>query len=83
MDLMLQRTAGADCGFWRLFAVGLISALACVHAMVFSAAARADVTGPQIVSFLNSQRAAHGIPAGIVEDDGLSQGCRSHNHYGP
>ncbi|MCW2996080.1 MAG: hypothetical protein JWQ18_3575, partial [Conexibacter sp.] len=44
--------------------------------------AGADVGGPAIVSFLNAQRAANGIPAGIVEDASLSAGCAAHDHYG-
>ena len=44
--------------------------------------ARADVSGPDIVSFLNAQRAANGIPAGIAEDPTLSGGCFAHNNYG-
>jgi len=46
------------------------------------APARADVSGPEIVGFLNAQRAAHGIPAGIAEDPVLSDGCAKHNRYG-
>ena len=44
--------------------------------------AAADVSGPEIVGFVNAQRAAHGIPAGIVEDPALSGGCAKHNAYG-
>jgi hypothetical protein len=44
--------------------------------------ASADVSGPDIVSFLNAQRAANGIPAGIVEDPTLSAGCAAHDNYG-
>lgn len=47
-----------------------------------AAPARADVSGPDIVSFLNAQRAANGIPAGIVEDPALSDGCAKHDNYG-
>jgi hypothetical protein len=49
---------------------------------VAAAPAAADVSGPDIVSYVNAQRAAHGIPADIVEDPGLSDGCAKHNHYG-
>lgn len=45
------------------------------------AGAHADVSGPAIVGFLNAQRAAHGIPAGIIEDPALSDGCAKHNRY--
>ena len=44
--------------------------------------ASADVSGPDIVSFMNAQRAANGIPAGITEDPARSDGCRKHNLYG-
>lgn|GEM_PF-3264415 len=44
--------------------------------------ASADVGGPAIVSFLNAQRAANGIPAGIAEDPSLSSGCAAHDDYG-
>jgi hypothetical protein len=37
--------------------------------------AAADVTGADIVGFLNAQRAANGLPAAIVEDPALSAGC--------
>ena len=57
---------------------------ACVTtcALVAPAVAGADVSGPDIVSFLNAQRAANGIPAGIVEDPALSLGCFKHDNYG-
>ena len=51
-------------------------------AAVAAGPASADVSGPDIVSFLNQQRAAHGVPAGIVEDAALSDGCAKHNNYG-
>ncbi len=38
-------------------------------------------TAQQAIAFLNEQRAAHGIPAGIVEDPTRSEGCRLHNRY--
>ena len=46
-----------------------------------STSAAADVSGPSIVSFLNAQRGAQQIPAGIVEDPKLSDGCAKHNNY--
>src|ERR1700710_1599501 len=46
------------------------------------ARAGADVGGPDIVAFVNAQRAAQGIPAGIVEDPALSAACAAHNAYG-
>lgn len=61
---------------------------ACVCAAILGASllgcvssARADVSGPEIVGFVNSLRAANGIPAGIVEDPALSDGCAQHDHY--
>lgn len=44
--------------------------------------ARADVGGPAIVGHLNAQRAAQGVPAGIVESPALSAACAKHNAYG-
>lgn len=55
--------------------------LTLVILVVLAPAAAADVSGPEIVGFLNAQRDAHGIPAGIAEDAGLSDGCAKHNHY--
>lgn len=46
-----------------------------------AAATAADVSGSDIVGFLNTQRAAQGLPAGIVEDPALSDGCAKHNAY--
>src|SRR4051794_15352099 len=60
----------------RVLAVAVVSFLALV------APASADVTGPQIVGFLNAQRAEHGLPAGIAEDPALSEGCAKHDRYG-
>lgn len=56
--------------------------LATLALLLTPAVAAADVSGPEIVSFLNAQRAANGIPAGIVEDPALSDGCAKHNAYG-
>ena len=46
-----------------------------------AAAARADVSGPDIVSYVNAQRAANGVPAAIVHDATLSDGCAKHAAY--
>lgn len=35
----------------------------------------------EIVSWINAQRAAHGIPAGIVENPAISDACAKHNAY--
>jgi len=60
----------------------LSCALSAAAVLCAAAAAGADVSGPAIVGFLNAQRAAHNLPAGIVEDPELSQGCARHNVYG-
>jgi hypothetical protein len=63
----------------------LLAALAMAVAAAVPATAReraADVTGPQIVSYLNAQRAANGIPAGVAEDPSRSAGCADHDRYG-
>jgi hypothetical protein len=38
-------------------------------------------TAQQAIDYLNAQRAANGIPAGIVENPEWSQGCAQHNAY--
>jgi hypothetical protein len=38
-------------------------------------------TASQAIALLNQQRAANGIPATIVEDPNLSEGCREYDHY--
>jgi hypothetical protein len=55
--------------------------LALVVFALIAAPAAADVSGPDIVSFLNAQREANGIPAGITEDPALTDGCVKHNAY--
>jgi hypothetical protein len=61
----------------------LVALLAVVAgAVVAPSAASADVGGPDIVSFLNAQRAANGIPAGITEDAAQSSACAAHDNYG-
>lgn len=61
----------------------LLPALLLVATLAASptAASATDVSGSQIVGFLNAQRAAHGFPADLVEDPSLSDGCARHNHY--
>src|SRR5689334_21834523 len=53
-----------------------------LSALAFPAAAAADVSGPDIVGFVNVMRAANGIPASIAEDPTLSDGCAKHDNYG-
>jgi hypothetical protein len=60
----------------------VVSALATVAVLAVPTTAGADVGGPDIVSFVNAQRAANGIPAGITADPVLSIGCAKHNAYG-
>ena len=60
--------------------LALLGALVC--AAVAASPATADVAGPDIVAFLNAQRAAQGVPAGIAEDSALTAGCAQHNAYG-
>lgn len=40
-----------------------------------------SATPAQAIAHLNAQRAANGIPAGIVENPAWSEGCRLHNNY--
>ena len=62
--------------------VRLTLCLAVALSGVLCAPALADVTGPEIIGFMNAKRAAHGIPAGITENPDWSRGCHLHNHYG-
>jgi hypothetical protein len=54
----------------------LFALLAAVPADAAAAASPADQ-----IAALNAQRAAHGIPAGIVEIPAWSEGCRRHMEY--
>ncbi len=56
----------------------LATALAVVALATGSARA---ATAAQTVALLNTQRAANGLPAGIVEDPTLSSDCAAHDHY--
>ena len=62
----------------RLPALALI---ACALSWLGAGAARADVSGPEIVGYVNAQRAANAIPAGIAQDAALSDGCAKHDAY--
>lgn len=55
-------------------------AAAVVAALAAAGPAQAS-TSAEAVAALNAQRAAHGIPAGIVEDPEYSEGCRLHMAY--
>src|SRR3954447_26138064 len=50
--------------------------------LLLAAPAAADVSGPEIVGYVNAVRDANGIPAGIVEDASNSDACAKHNNYG-
>jgi hypothetical protein len=56
--------------------------LALALVLALPALAAADVAGPELVHYVNSMRAAHGIPAGITENPAWSSWCTLHNHYG-
>jgi hypothetical protein len=50
--------------------------------LLLAAPAAADVSGPEIVGYVNAVRDANGIPAGIAEDASNSDACAKHNNYG-
>jgi hypothetical protein len=57
-------------------------ALACAGGLACAVGAPASAATPaEAIARLNAQRAANGIPAGIVENAALSQGCAHHNDY--
>ena len=56
------------------------TALLCLASLLAAAPATA-ATGAEIVSYVNAQRAANGIPAGITERPDWSQSCADHNRY--
>jgi hypothetical protein len=56
------------------------SVLAAVALCLWSADASA-ISAHQAIGFLNAQRAANGIPAGIVENKTWSRGCALHGAY--
>jgi hypothetical protein len=49
--------------------------------LALAAPARADVPAQTALSYLNAQRAANGLPTGIVEEPTWSQDCALHNAY--
>jgi hypothetical protein len=49
--------------------------------LTLAAPARADVPAQTALSYLNAQRAAIGLPAGIVEEPAWSQDCALHDTY--
>lgn len=61
----------------RLLPVAVLTAV-----LAAPAAATADISGPQLVAWMNAQRAAHGFPSDIVEDPVFSADCALHNNYG-
>lgn len=60
----------------------MVSVTSLLAAAAVAIPAQADVGGAAIVSYVNSTRASNGIPAGIVHDPVLSDGCAKHNAYG-
>lgn len=56
-------------------------ALVCVLAAVAAGPALADSTPDEVAAKLSVERAANGLPAGIVADRELSRGCELHNDY--
>jgi hypothetical protein len=61
----------------RLSAVLPISAVL----LLAAAAPAAAVSSSEAVDFLNQQRAANDIPAGLTVDARRTTGCKNHNHY--
>lgn len=59
--------------------LGALASLALLAAL--PAGAMGAATPAQAIGFLNAQRAANGIPAGIAENPAWSEGCRLHNDY--
>ncbi len=55
--------------------------LACALVLAVPATAGAATPAATQIAALNAQRAAHGIPAGIVEVPAWSEGCRKHMSY--
>jgi hypothetical protein len=59
----------------------VVAACLAVGLLALAAPARAGVPAQTALSYLNSQRAAVGLPAGIVENATWSQDCALHNTY--
>ena len=64
----------------RLALCAALAVCLCAGALAHAAGARA-AGSPQIVKLLNAERAANGIPAGLVENPVWSVACRLHNAY--
>lgn len=62
-----------------LRAASLLATAAAASAL--AAAPASAATSAEIVSALNAQRSANGIPAGIAERADWSESCRQHNEY--
>lgn len=58
-----------------------VAPLAALVAVLCAAGAAQAATPQQVIDVLERQRAANGIPAGLVEDPELSQACAAHNRY--
>jgi hypothetical protein len=55
--------------------------LAVFVGFLVAAAPAGATTSAEAVKFLNQQRAANDIPAGLTVDEESTKGCRNHNHY--
>jgi hypothetical protein len=59
-----------------------VASLLAISAALLAAAAPASATTAQeAVQFLNQQREANQIPAGLAVDADRTKGCKNHNHY--
>ena len=56
-------------------------AAASVAACLLTPASASATTAADAIAHLNAQRAAHGLPADVVENPRWSEGCRLHNVY--
>jgi len=59
----------------------VLACLLAVAALLGAAGSVLAASAPQIISILNAQRAANGIPAGITEDPQWSTACQLHDAY--
>lgn len=64
----------------RSCAASLLLVLLCATGAPAASGAR-EPTAAEAIALLNQQRAANGLPAGVVEDPALSAGCALHMNY--
>jgi hypothetical protein len=74
-------STGAPSRRRRALATALLAALALVAAGLAGAGAARAASVQKIITLLNAQRAANGIPAGVVENPVWSVACQLHNAY--